>query len=129
MVDAARRDVDRNVADDADAALPGVAAQRAPLAVKADLVGERPPAAEVFPVDGPECLAFAELDQLFAAHGAPTRLLAEQPWPCRERRTRLVWGAVSIGWSEWQHLPPRLTRGGEPVDEAVRISIQTPTGK
>ena len=41
MVGRARRDVDRDVADQPDAALGRVRAQRAPLAVEADLVGDR----------------------------------------------------------------------------------------
>jgi hypothetical protein len=54
------RDVDRHVADQAHSALRAVIAQRRPLALEADLVGNRPAPGEALPVGDPEALALTE---------------------------------------------------------------------
>ena len=84
VVDAPLRDVDRDVADHADAALAGVRAQRRPLALEPDLVGDR--AAEARPVLDPVGVRAAEGGPL--ARRDRRARVGEQALPGRERRRR-----------------------------------------
>jgi hypothetical protein len=127
VVDRARRDVDRHVADQAHAALRGVLPQRGPLAVEPHLVGHRAARAEPRPVLDPERLALAERDLLLPRDRRPR--VRQQPGPGRERRRRLVRGAVAVRWPQGQHLPPRLARVGQPVDERVGLLTEPPAGQ
>ena len=70
VVGAARRHVDRHVAEQPHPALVGIAAQRAPLALEADLVidGIRP--GEALPVLDPVAVALAEICSLGGVTGA-----------------------------------------------------------
>ena len=122
-----RGDVDRDVTDQADAAIGGVRAQRGPLALEADLVGDRAAAREARPVLDPAGLALAEVELLRLADGR--RGLGEQARPGRERRARLVRRAVAVGRAERQHLPPRLAGVREPVDPGVRVPPEAPSGQ
>ena len=120
VVGAAGRDVDRHVADQADAGLRRVGAQRAPLAREAHLVGDRLAAArEALPVVDPERLARAEgLDLVVANLSAGA---GEQASPGGERRAGLVRRSRTIRRTERQHLPPRLPGALQPVHEAVGV--------
>ena len=60
MIGAAGPDVERDVADQAHAALAGVAPQRAPLALEAHLVGHGARAGEALPVADPVRVRGAE---------------------------------------------------------------------
>ena len=125
VVGAAGRDVDRHVADEPHAALGGVRAQRAPLAVEAHLVLERrprPPVTRLPPVDPVAPRARGTRPTSSSLTGACG--IGEQPGPGGERRARLVRGAVAVGRSERQHLPPRLPGGGQPVHERVGVVVQ-----
>ena len=94
-----------------------------PLAVEADLVVEGSAGrAMLDPALDPVGLALAEGIRLVAAHRRVG--VGEQPGPGRERRARLVRRAVAVGRAERQHLPPRLPRGRQPVDERVRVVVQ-----
>ena len=117
-------DVDRQVADQADAALGRVGAQLPPLPLEAHLVGERLPAGKLGPAAGPEGMARHEV---FHLAGCDPRLRPGQELPGRrEGRRRPVWRAELVGWPERQDLPPRLAGRLEPVDETVRIAVQLP---
>src|ERR1700744_5025884 len=104
VVAPARRDIDRDVAHDPDAALGPVRAQRAPLAIEANLVVDRPPPREPLPIADPECLALPELAHLRAGYRCPR--LREQALPRGEGRARLVRRAVAIRRPHQQDLPP-----------------------
>ncbi len=122
VVAASGRDVDRHVADDADAALVRVPAQRRPLALEAHLVGERVPSREADPVVDPEGVAALEVASL---RTSDTRLgLGEQPGPSRERRRRGVRRAEVVRRVQRQHLPEACSRRREPVDERVRVRAE-----
>ncbi len=127
MVGRPGRDVDRDVADQPHAALVRVAAQRAPLALEADLVGDRAAAREARPVLDPARLALAEVELLVLRHRR--RRLGQQAGPRGERRGRLVGRAVAVGRAERQHLPPRLAGVREPVDPRVRLPAEAPSGQ
>ena len=116
VVGAAGRDVDGHVADQAHAALVGVHAQCRPLALEAHLVVDRPRAAgEGRPVVDPEAVALAEVLALGRRHRRVG--IGQEPAPRGEGRRRLVGRALAVGRAERQHLPPRLARRREPVDE------------
>ncbi len=127
MVGAAGRHVDRHVADDAHAALRRVAAQRAPLALEAHLVGHRASARERLPVPDPVGVALAEGLGLGGGHAGAT--VREEPAPRRERRRRLVRRPVAVGGTQREHLPPRLARRLEPVDPLVGRRAEAPPGQ
>ncbi len=48
----------------------------------------------------------------------------EEPGRAGERRGDAVRRAELVGRAERQHLPPRLARRGEPVDEPVRLAVE-----
>jgi hypothetical protein len=127
VVGAAGRHVDRHVADQAHAELGGVGAQRAPLAIEADLVGRSAVAREPLPVADPEALARAELRELALGHRSVR--IGEQVRRGREGGRRLVGRPAFARRPERQHLPPGLARGGQPVDEPVRIIPEAAAGK
>ena len=77
------RDVDRHVADEPHALPGGVRAQRAPLAVEADLVVQRGPASVLDPPLDPVGLALAERVGLVARH---LRVRVPGAVPARPRR-------------------------------------------
>ena len=115
LVGAVGRDVDGDVAEDPDPAVPRVPAKRRPLAVEPHLVGEVP--AERGPRVDPVGLPRRERLQLRVAHRG-VRLL-QQGGGRGERRRRLVGRTVLVGDGHRQHLPDRLTRLDEPVDEVT----------
>ena len=119
---AAVRDVDRKVADDPDATAVRVGAQRRPLALEADLVGERAGPGEPLPAGRPVGVAVAEALDL-AGLDLGVRL-GEKAAPAGERRRRSVRGAVPVGRDQREDLPPALPGGGEPVDEALRLGAE-----
>jgi hypothetical protein len=127
VVGAAGGDVDRHVADQPHAAVGRVAAQRGPLAVEADLVGDRVAAAVLPPVVDPERVALAEVELLRAGDRRPR--LGQQPRPGGERRLGLVGRAIAVGRAERQHLPPGLAGVREPVDERVRVAPEPAAGQ
>ena len=55
--------------------------------------------------------------------------IGQEPAPCSESRRRLVRRALAIGRPERQHLPPRLARRREPVDELKRGCAKLPARK
>ncbi len=124
MVDRPGGDVDRHVADQLHAAVLRVRAQRRPLAVEPHLVGDR---AALRPVLDPERVPLAKARRGLLGHRRPR--LGEQSRPGGERRRRLVRRAVPVGWPERQHLPPRLPRVGQPVDEPVRLAAEPAGGE
>ena len=127
VVGAAGRDVDRDVADDLHAALGRVGPQRSPLAVEADLVGDRPARAEARPVLDPRVLALAEVELLGLRHGGVR--LAQQAGPGGERGGRLVGRAMAVRRSQRQHLPPLLAGLREPVDPGVGLPPEAAAGQ
>ena len=121
-------DVEREVADDPDAAVGRVRAERAPLALEAHLPrhlaflpGERGPVVEPVLVTPPE--------RGDLAGGHPCSRLGEQPAPAREGGATGVRRAERVGRAERQHLPVGLTRVHEPVDERVRLRPEPAPGK
>ena len=70
VVGAAGADVERDVADQPDAARGRVAPQGAPLALEADLIGDRARAGEALPVVDPEGVRGAECGDFACAHRA-----------------------------------------------------------
>src|SRR5581483_8874561 len=123
-VGAAPGDVDRDVAEQPDAALGGIVAQRAPLAVEPHLVGDRVVAGERRPVRDPVALADDERLELFGGDRRP-RLL-EVAAVRREGGCRRVRRAGPVRRPEREQRPPRLTRLREPVDEAIRLAPEFP---
>jgi hypothetical protein len=122
-VGAAVRDVDREVADDPDAAFRRVRAQRRPLPLETDLIGEGARPGEPLPAWRPVGVPFAEaLDLAGLDRGVR---LGEEAAPARERRRRGVRGAVPVRRDEREDLPPALPRRGEPVDEALRLRAES----
>ena len=67
--------------------------------------------------------ARAELVALGGRHRGAR--IGQQPAPRRERRRGLVGRPVAVGRPERQDLPPRLSRGRQPVHEPVRRRAQT----
>ena len=63
-----------------------------------------------------------------SAFGDRRRGVGQQPRPGGERRRRLVRRAVAVRRPQRQHLPPRLARGGEPVDPAYASGPRRPPG-
>jgi hypothetical protein len=124
VVDRAGRDIDRHIADQPHAALLGMRAQCRPLAVEPHLVGHR---AAPSPLADPVRVALAEVQIRVLRHRRAR--VGKQSRPCRERRRGLVRRSVPIRRPERQHLPPRLARIGEPVDEPVRFATQPSTGQ
>ena len=126
VVGAAVGDVDRDVAEDADAARGRVGAQRLPLALEPHLILERAAVGE--PVVDPVGVSRTERVASVGVTGAPR--IGEQRRRAREGRGRHVGRAGDpFGRAEGQNLPPALSRGGEPVDEAVRVLVaETPFG-
>ena len=122
VVAAAGRDVDRHVADDPDAALGRVGAQRRPLALEPHLLLDRAVAGERRPVGEPGRLPVTERASLARLDRALR--IGEQPAPGRERRRRRVGRADGVGRIERQHLPPRGAGRREPVDEGVRLRAE-----
>ena len=117
VVGAAGRDVDRDVADQLHAAVERVAAQRGPLAVEADLVGERSAAAERDPVVDPRGVALAEVELLAPStppRAAPraARATPRRPtWPCRASRSgRAARAAASATTTGPRRAASRRTR-------------------
>ena len=125
VVGAAGRDVDGDVADQLHAAIYGVLTQRGPLAVEADLVGDRP--AGVLPVVDPVGVALAEVQLLLARDLRPR--IGQEPRPRGECGLRLVRRPVAVRRAEGEHLPPRLAGVGQPVDERVRLRPERCSGK
>ena len=122
VVGAAPRHVDRHVAEDAYAALGGVRTQRLPFAFEPHLVLRAP--AERDPVVQPVAVGGAEFGQLRRRNG---RLrVGEQGRRAGEGGRRHVRRADVVGRPERQDLPPALSRGGEPVDEAIGVLVQYP---
>jgi len=122
VVGAAPRHVDRHVAEDAYAALGGVRTQRLPFAFEPHLVLRAP--AERDPVVQPVAVGGAEFGQLRRRNG---RLrVGEQGRRAGEGGRRHVGRADVVGRPERQDLPPALSRGGEPVDEAIGVLVQYP---
>ena len=70
LVGRAGGDVDRDVADQPDAAVGGVRPQRGPLALEAHLVGDRAAAGDRRPALDPAGLALAEVELLALLTGA-----------------------------------------------------------
>ena len=114
------RDVDRHVADQLHAALLGVRAQRRPLAVEPHLVGDR--AARVRPVVDPVRVALAEVQ--LGRLAAPARAARRAARARRRTPTPTCTASRAVGRAERQHLPPRLARVGQPVDERVRLAAR-----
>ena len=104
LIGAAGRDIDSDVAQQADTALRGVAAKRGPLAVEAHLILDRARTCDSLPIADPVPLALAELIEPFAGNPRPRR--AEKSGPRGERRPCLVRRPPAIGRAERQHLPP-----------------------
>ena len=88
MLGASRRDVDRDVAEDADAAFACVVAQRDPFALEPNLVGERVLSREGRPVAGPERVARDEVLDVVGRHARAR--LGEQLRRAGERRGGVV---------------------------------------
>ena len=122
MVAAAGRDVDRHVADDADAPSGRVAAQREPLALEPHLLLDGVAAGVRRPVVAPASLPCPERPQL--ARLDPRLRIGEQPAPRRERRRGGIRGAELVGRVEGQDLPPAGPCGRQPVDEGERLRPQ-----
>ena len=114
MVGAALGDVDRQVADDSDAALVRVPPQRAPLALEAHLVGDRALAGERGPLADPERVAGDEVSELVALDRRPRAPPAARASPrtrtrpCTASRTRRA--ARGAGPATTTALPPRASR-------------------
>ena len=119
VVGAVLGDVDREVADQPDAALVRVALERAPLALEAHLVGDRVLAGERRPLPDPRRMAGDERVQLVRLDRGLGVL--EEPAPAGERRRGLVGRVELVRRSERQDLPPRLAGRREPVDERARL--------
>jgi hypothetical protein len=124
VVDRAGRDVDRHIADQPHAGRLRVRAQRRPLAIEAHLVGDR---AATRPVIDPERVALAEVELGLARHRCPR--VGQQTRPRRERRRGLVRRAVPIRRPQRQHLPPRLSRLRQPIDETERLATEATAGE
>ena len=114
VLGAAGGDVDRHVAEDADAAITCVLAQRAPLALEANLVGERTLAGEGGPVAAPERVPGDELlDVRRRSRGRVARRAARRSG---ERRRGVVRRAGRVGRARAEApatttaLPPRASR-------------------
>jgi hypothetical protein len=120
VVRAALRDVDGEIAEDADAALTRICTQRFPLALEPHLIRDIP--RKRCPVADPVRMTRDERLQL--VRGDARVRLREKAVPRRERRRRLVRRAVLVRRAERENLPPRLPRRCEPVDEAVRVGVQ-----
>ena len=120
-------DVERDVADQPNAALVGVRLQRQPLALEPRLGPTLRLAGELHPLLEPVAVrcalvSLAAVVVLRAGQG-------EQALEPGEGRPRRVRGAELVGDVERQELPPRLTRFDEPVDEVVRVLVEAPGGE
>ncbi len=119
VVGAPRGDVDRDVPEQPHPPAGRIRAERGPLALEANLVGDGARSRVRRPVGDPERVPRDEALQLVDAH--PRARLREQPAPAGERGGGLVRRRVLVGRPEGQHLPPGLACGCEPVDEPVRL--------
>ena len=128
VVGAAGADVDRDVADQPDAALARVAPQRAPLALEAHLVGERRPRRRSAP---------SRRSSRPARHGTPSSSPARRAprarpaAPARPRTPRSTCTASPMrsGGPSGSTCHQDWPGGGEPVDERVRRGSEAPAGK
>ena len=99
VIDAPRRHVDRDVAEQPDPPILAISPQGGPFGVEANLVLDRAATAgEPAPVLDPERVAGDERIDLVGRHRRLGR--RQEPWPGRKRRFRLVRRAVAVGRAE-----------------------------
>ncbi len=126
-VRAAPRHVDRHIPEQPDATLGRVPPQRGPLAVEANLVGDRARPREGGPVADPVRLAGDKLLEL-AGRDLRGRALEVPRVPGEGGRGRIR-RAGPVRRGERQQRPPRLPGLGEPVDEAERLAAEPAAGQ
>ena len=114
--------VDREIADDPDAAVGGVRPQRAPLALEPDLIHGGARTREALPIADPVPVTRAETLDLGRHHLGGG--LCKQAAPGCERRDGVVGRPEAVGRHEREDLPPALPRRGEPVHEPLCLDAE-----
>ena len=122
------RDVDRDVADDAHAAL-GARTRAARPTRGRSAPGRRPRRAGRSAPSPRSSSRSRSRKSSSSAFDTGARGSASSPGQAANAERRLVGRAVAVGRPERQHLPPRLAGRGEPVDPRVGVRAEAAAGQ